>query len=297
MENEFLQYQKILERPYKGIGCYTMSFIIILGLCIGLYYWFVNDIIFDYHTISPFVGFLILTLSGVILSLILLGISSYVYRDYNKEIDDVKEKLELIIKNNEGSKEELFFMKKILIEYKLRNGQCTRPDYTWYSYYFCVGCGRKKQSPTEYFPNYKYTVKKAETWRKGPMRYDQTFTKTLNIPVCKDCYEKLKYYDKVTKYNNRIVNIVKFFIYLLFAMYLVIFEFNDETILWTIIYTILSTLLFVGIVNGTPVWLLMEIVSYGISKPFLRKNEFKPFIDFDKIPYIKEFYDKDNHKK
>ena len=73
-ETEVLKLLPIEDRAKmdkKEIPGGVVLAILLIGIGVGLFYWFGTDFIFDYRTIYPFWGFVIFFLGGILINLII----------------------------------------------------------------------------------------------------------------------------------------------------------------------------------------------------------------------------------
>ena len=75
--------------------------IFVFGLCVGLCYWFADEFIFEYRTVSPFWGFVIFLVGGIVIDVAISLIYSQYWSKYNKIIKEGYKKDNPIIKKNE----------------------------------------------------------------------------------------------------------------------------------------------------------------------------------------------------
>lgn len=69
-----------------SLSCSVMTIIFLCGLIPGLYYWFGDSFIFDYYTVSPFWGFVIFTIVGIIVDIVVSYCFSSYWEGYNQLI-------------------------------------------------------------------------------------------------------------------------------------------------------------------------------------------------------------------
>ena len=200
-ETEVLKLLPIEDRAKmkkKQMPCGVTLALVMLGLASGLYYWFVDDILFDYWTICPFLGFVIFFVGGILVSVIIAWIFSLYWKDYDKLIDDANREIGEVIKKGDGSPEYLHRLKKELIERKIGKETLTKDDFLWHTSQYCWGCGKRHTQPSKIYVVHK---ERTESWKEGAFRYSKTFRRDGCIDICPDCYSRLAYAEKQDKKN------------------------------------------------------------------------------------------------
>lgn len=279
MKSEHLSYiEQKAKQEKKGLSCLAIIILFILPFSIGIYYWFVDDIILDYNTVSPFSGFFIFLLIAISLTSIASFIVKTVWKEYNAEIDNANETISSLINSEDLSPNDLFRLKKDYIERKLEKDGITQDEYIWHSSQICWGCGNfhgdKKYS-------YCHRAIKTKSWKDRGIRYTKTLEKTEYVPLCPTCFntamaEKIAY-EKERPYIITIDIILSIITIILCAYYTK--NVGD------------------GILLGLMICVFGQVVIYLIScllfSPFRKKTKhFRPKWNFDKIPSIKRFLDK-----
>jgi len=279
MKSEHLSYiEHKAKQEKKELSCLATIILFTLPISIGIYYWFVDDIIFDYNTVSPFSGFFIFLLMAILLTSIASFSVKIVWKKYNAEIDNANETILSLINSEDISPNDLFRLKKDYIERKLDKDGITHDEFIWHSEQICWGCGNF-HSDKKY--NYCHKATKTKTWKEGAIRYTKTLEKTAYIPLCPTCINTImteKIADKKNKpYIITIDIILSIIIIILCAYYTK--NVGDGILLGLIICTFGQIILFP--------------MSDLLLMPFIKKTKhFSPKWDFNKIPSIKRFLDK-----
>lgn len=247
--------------------------IFVFGLCVGLCYWFADEFIFEYRTVSPFWGFVIFLVGGIIIDVFISLIYSQYWSEYNNIIKEANDEIAELIKKGEGSPEELLRLKKELIERKIGNEILSQEEFVWHTNNYCWGCGKRHIKPTM-----RYTVHKerTESWKEGAFRYTKTFSKTGYINICPDCYSRLMNAKQIDKKNTPlgIVMIIILAIAILFGAYSIWGE-NG-------LYISLGVLFFGG-------FYVLVILASLLLYPFQKHGDTSTTYSFDEIPEIKRF--------
>lgn len=191
--------------------------ILFVGLAAGLYYWFIGELIFSYEQIKPFWGFVIYILITLILTWISSLIGNAYWKEYNKIIIRAREEIDLIIKEGNGSEEDIERMKTHKIERILNNivnKKLTIEEYEWHTSRYCWGCGKRHTSTPVTF---SYQKTRNVSWKEGAVRYSKTFRRFATIKVCPECRKRFRPqtahsdYIGETKWNfNKIPQIASF---------------------------------------------------------------------------------------
>ena len=237
-----------------------------------------DDIIFDYNTVSPFSGFFIFLLIAILLTSIASLLVKIVWKEHNTEVDKANETILSLINSQDLSPNDLFRLKKDYIERKLKKDGITQDEFIWHSEQICWGCGNF-HGDKKY--NYCHKATKTKTWKEGAIRYSKTLEKTAYIPLCPNCYNTAmteKIADEKNKPHIIMIDIIL-------------------SIITTILCAYYSKNVGDGIILGLMICTFGQIIlfpiSYLLSTPFIKKTKhFRPKWDFDKIPSIKRFLDK-----
>lgn len=274
----------------------TVMFIIFLcGFIPGLYYWFGNSFIFEYYVVTPFFGFVLFVLAGILVA----KITNYCYilywKEYNDEIIVSQELISEKIKNGYGTSEELFRMKKDHIERKIGRELLTDDDFKWHSSHFCWGCGGKHQVTPKL---YTITKERTHSYKDGAYRRTQIIKRTYNILLCPSCYDRLSKSDRISMKNMDVGTKVLFILYAVIAVTLFIigciadFNENESFSFSSILYGLLFA--FIGLAMSASLGRIILIPLAGlISLPFMKEGDSKTKWDFNEIPEIKKFMNKD----
>ena len=258
----------------KEIPCGVVLSIFIIGLCLGLYYWVGGAFIFNYRTISPFWGFVIFFVGGIVIDIIISLMYSIYWDEYNDLIKQANNELSVLIKKGEGSPEELFRLKKELIERKIGKELLSQEEFLWHSNKYCWGCGKKHTQPPKRYDVHK---ERTESWRDGAFRYTKTFSKDGYIDICPDCYSRLVNAKQQDEKNTPWIIATT----VILGSGVVIganFLWGSDG-LWISIFAIL---LFGG-------WAILAMLSYLILYPFLKQGDTRTKWSFDEIPVIRKF--------
>lgn len=258
----------------KQMPCGVTLAFVMIGLASGLYYWFVDDIIFDYRTIFPFWGFVIFFVGSILVYAIIAWIYFLYWKDYDKLIDDANKEIGELITKGEGSPEELHRLKKELIERKIGNETLTQEDFLWHTSQYCWGCGKRHTQPPKRYVVHK---ERTESWKEGAFRYSKTFSRDGSIDICPDCYSRLANAKKQDKKNTPWIIVAT----IILGSGVVIganFLWGSDG-LWI---SFLAILLLGG-------WAILAILAYLILYPFLKQGNTKTKWSFDEIPEIRKF--------
>ena len=247
--------------------------IFVFGLCGGLYYWFADEFIFEYRTVSPFWGFVIFLVGGIIIDVVISLIYSQYWSEYNNFIKEANDEIAELIKKGEGSPEELFRLKKELIERKIGNEILSHEEFLWHTNNYCWGCGKRHTKPTM-----RYTVHKerTESWKEGAFRYTKRFSRTGYINICPDCYSRLINGEKQDNKNTPWILVTA--ILLGVCICYVSYSLWGENAAWISFFIILFGGIYI-------LGLLASILLY----PFLKHGNSSTKWSFDEIPEIKRF--------
>lgn len=271
MKSKYLSnIEQKAKQEKRELSCLAIAILFIPPISIGIYYWFVGEIIFEYNTVGPFSGFFIFLLVAILLTTIVSLFVKIVWKEHNAEIDKANETILSLINSQDLSPNDLFRLKKDYIECKLKKEGITQDAFIWHSEQICWGCGNF-HGDEKY--NYCHKVTKIKSWKKGAIRYTKTLEKTAYIPLCSTCYDSVM---TVKEQNKLYVIIIDVILSIIAAM------------LCT--YYLESFLLGVIICATIGQSILIHISSL-ILMPFIRK-QFRTKWDFDKIPSIKKFLDR-----
>lgn len=175
----------------KEISLSAALIILVIGFLCGLYYWFVDDFIFEYKNVSPFWGFvLLLIISFFIMCAINKFFVHIIWGNFNKTIEKARTEIENKIKTGEGTDEELFHWRKEYIERILFNSYddiLSYEDFLWHTKEYCWGCGRKHDETPVLFA---YSKRREVTWKEGAVRHYKTYRKRAEILICPECLKK-----------------------------------------------------------------------------------------------------------
>lgn len=261
----------------KEVPSVVILSILAIGICLGFYYWFGDEFIFEYRTIAPFGGFVIFVFGGFIVDIIIVRIFSHYWREYNNLIKEANDEISSLIEKNDGSPEELYRMKRELIERKIGKETLSQEDFLWHTGNYCWGCGMKHTQPPK-----SYTVHKErkETWRDGVFRYSKTFSKTSNINICPECYSRLMNAKKTDNKNTPLIIIT--------SIILGIGICTGSYHLWGengLIISIIS-IIFGGIY-------ILGLIASLLLYPFQKHGDSSTKWSFDEIPEIRKFLNQD----
>lgn len=279
----------------KTLPCGLSALVFVIGLSLGLYYWFFDEIGFSYYDISPFWGFAIYTLSSVCLLFAIAWLYSSYWSEYNKSISAACDQIEEIIKSGSCDPVTLKRLKTDSIERKIAKKCLTQEEFDWHSSIYCWGCGKEHTRKT--IP-YKVYRERTESWKEGAYRYSKTFQKTAYIDLCPDCYNRLTKSDRISFSNGALTD--KIFWTLVFILsigYPILaiigfFEDTGDSLLESIGYGLLGGFLIFGLASSLGRIVLFPIAML-IALPFAKKGaDSKTKWSFDDIPSIREFYNR-----
>lgn len=257
----------------KTIPCGVTLLFLLVGLGIGLYYWFGDELIFEYKTIYPFWGFVIFLLGSILVDIIIAWIYSLFWEDYNNLIKDANNEIEALIKKGDGSPEELHRLKKELIERKIGKETLTKEEFLWHTSNYCWGCGKKHSQPPKRFTVHK---ERTESWKDGAFRYSKTFSKTGYIDICPDCYSRLMNAKEQDKKNTP-----------LSIATLILLGVGICTGAW-FLWGETGLLVSIGIILFGGVYILIYVTSF-LLYPFQKHGDTSTKWNFDEIPEIRKF--------
>lgn len=281
----------------KNLSCTVILIVLLSGFLSGLYYWFINPFIFNYSSISPFLGFIIFSLLGVLL-LIIIGLcfSNY-WKEYNQIIQNSNKDIKTQLQNFDCSSGDLFRIKKDYIERKIGREPLTKEEFEWHSKHFCWGCGREqKVEPI----SYTVTKDRIVSWKKGAFRHTQTFKGTGKILICPECYTRLTKADHVVANNNLIRKRILIGIYAIITISVFFYACytelnnNDYSIFRTIIEGTLIAFVCLCMALSLGKIILIPLANL-LALPFINTKDCntKTKWNFDEIPQIRKFM----HKK
>lgn len=258
----------------KQIPLGVILTLVLLGLAVGLFYWLVDDILFDYRTIYPFWGFVIFFIGGIFVSLVIIWIHSLYWSEYDKLIDDANKEIGELIKKGEGSPEELHRLKKEMIERKIGKETLTQEEFLWHSSQYCWGCGKSHTEPPK---RYSVQKKRTESWKEGAFRYSKTFRKTGYIDICPECYTRLTNAEKQDKKNKPWIIVMTVTLGIGVAIGSKTLWGNDG--FWI-------SIMVVFLLGG---WAILAGIAFLILYPFQKQGNTSTKWDFDEIPEIRKF--------
>lgn len=262
----------------------------LLGHIAGLYYWFADAIIFEYYAVSPFWGFVIFLISGIILCIAESYILSSIWSEYNKTIEEAENEIKKKIKSGIGSQQDLDRMRKDIIERSIKKSAVTREDFIWHSSRYCWGCGNPQISTPK---PYRVERERTESWKEGAYRYTKTFRHNATINLCPDCYERLSKSKRTSSRNDDKRGLVSFMLNIIIAIgvcaYIIISEYGSSSIGELIFMAILSLVITFGLASSLGQIVIYPIASL-IAMPFTEKSvDSSTKWSFDEIPEIRKF--------
>ena len=275
-----------------SMSCSVDFIIFLCGFIPGLYYWFGHSFILDYETVSPFCGFVIFTIVGVIVDFVVGHCFSSYWEGYNKVIKDANEEIQEKIKKGDGSMNDLFRLKKDYIERKIGKKTLTEEEFEWHSRHFCWGCGREqKLDPKPYI----VTKERIESWRKGSIKYMKTFETSGTILICPACHARLTMSNRISAENNNIVEKINKILCTIVAIGVFLFvcvpKLNSENPEYIIA---LGASLFLAFVSAVFGQIILFPLARLVALPFMNKNgNAKTKWSFDEIPKIRKFMEMD----
>ena len=286
MNKEELSYlEQKAQLPQKSIS-FTVSAILILPpLLLGLYYWFVDDILFNYNDVAPFSGFFIFFVLAIIISIAGKYFVLNKWKNYNATIEDAIKTIEDLINSNELPPEDLFRLKKDAIERKLNNNkEISQKDFLWHSNRVCWGCGKFHGDNKVV---YTYTKQRTVSWKEGVVRYNKTYSHKAEISLCPTCYKAITSSDKTFQKNQTVIfkiDIMLCIVAIIIALLILEESFGNS---------IAVVLMGIGICT-TIGQIIIFPLSYLIAKPFTdNTRSFSPKWYFDNIPSVRNFMNQD----
>lgn len=208
--------------PDSIIIC-TFLFVFI-GPLVGLYYWFIDEIVFVYDYVSPFWGFVLFSFLGLVIwvlcSFLLESLNKAMWGEYNSIIYLANKELISNIKNGHGTSKQFdifisscrerktvpstyirgimqdeFFTPKqqeqlriAYIESMIGTDDIRQADFEWHTERVCWGCGKEHKVPPK---AYTVSATKTQTWREGVYRQTRDFGTSAEVLLCPECYERL----------------------------------------------------------------------------------------------------------
>lgn len=298
------EYQRLRNLPLedraaqtpKSASCGVLSIAFLAGFLPGLYYWFIDEIVFSYRSVSPFWGFAILTCIGIAIAcLISYAFNSY-WKEFNEEIKNANKEILELIKSGNCNEDDLFRLKKDYIERKIGKEILTQEEFEWHSDHFCWGCG--KEHTLEPKP---YVVRKerTESWKEGAYRYTKTFHESAMILICPDCYARLSKTDRINAKNGDITSKINYALIAIVVIAVFVMVFAEEanspngSVGAGLGYGLFGAFLAFGLSLSLGQIILLPL-SGLLALPFmnLKDGDSKTKWNFDEIPKIKRFMTK-----
>lgn len=285
--------EKKAKEEKKSISCLLMSMLFFPPLGLGLYYWFVNDIIFNYDVVSPFSGFFIFFIIGLSLTVLASFLYSQHWKSYNLEIDKANEYIVTLLQSGILSNNDFFRLKKDYIERKIKKDDLTAEEFEWHTNHICWCCGEVYKDKKI---NYTYVKSRTVRWKEGAFKKSRTYKKSAVIPICLNCYNKIAAENRQNVRNGDLLLKVDIVISAIITIGL-----GSYYIYTDILYSYDSVLsgigmsLFYLLAIGGVCATLGQILIYPIvalvAYPFLEKDAktINPKWSFDNIPEIRKF--------
>ena len=279
------------------LPCSVILITFFCGFIPGLYYWLGDSFIFDYYTVSPFWGFVIFTIAGIVVLIVISGCFAKYWEEYDEVIKAANQEIKEKIENGEGSQEELFHLKKEYIERKIGKETLTTEEFEWHSKHFCWGCGKEqKREPKPYV----VTQERTESWKEGVYRYTRTFKESAVILICPECYDRLMKSDCISAQNSNIVRKFLIGLYVIIAigtfLSVCIPEFQGENPSYFTAFGggLFAVLICYGLCISLGQIILVPLAGL-LAFPFMNLNgsSSKTKWSFDEIPKIRKFKKKD----
>ena len=279
MKSEHLSYLEYKAKEEKrDFSGFVYLIMLITPLSMGIYYWFIDELLFSYDTVGPFSGFFLFFIIAILLTTFTHYLGKAIYKSHNAEIDKANETILNLINSQTLQPNDLFRLKKDYIERRINKGEITNEEFKWHSGQICWGCGNFHEEKKY---NYCYRVTKTRTYKKGAIRYSQTLEKTAHIPLCESCYKAVCMENKSYEKNKPFIIIIDVILSIL------------TTLLCAYLFEHALDGILAGIaICGTFGQLILIPIAYIISIPFIdNKRYFKPKWNFNLIPTIKKFLD------
>lgn len=275
--------------PRKECPSIILLLIAGCGLVLGLLYWFYDEIIFSYYSISPFWGFIIYLLLGLVLS----GICAFIYLvfwdEYNTIIDQAEIEYRRQLEKEINDSEELYNKRIEWIENHIGTDYLTQKLYEWHTKEICWGCGKKHTTtpiPWHVHEEKIKTSKKDALTREVKRYYD-----TAVVYLCPECYERIS---KAEEWNRKVMGVLRTILY--YGPPIGVF-----------IYCIIESILASEWI-GIPLGLLFAVLTFGLlvtvghfvlliiagilALPFLDNKEFNNKWNFRDIPDLRKIRNK-----
>lgn len=271
--------------PKKGLPTIYLSFSAGCGLILGLLYWFNDDIIFSYDSISPFWGFIIYLLLGTILYFVCDIVYSLFWDKYNIIINraeiEYRRKLE---KDIDG--EELYNKRIEWVERHIGTDLLTQRLFEWHTREICWGCGKKhttEPKPWHAHEEKIKTSKKDALTREVKRYYDSSV-----VYLCPDCYERLS---KAEERNDKVMGIIGTLLYygppIGVFIYCIIAGILESEWWLGILSGLIFAVLTLGLLAALG-YLIIPIIAGLLALPFLDYKGFKTKWNFSDIPDLRK---------
>ena len=285
--------EKKAKEEKKTISCLLMSMLFFPPLGLGLYYWFVNDIILNYDVVSPFSGFFIFFIIGLTLTVLASFLYSQHWKSYNLEIDKANEYIVTLLQSGILSNDDFFRLKKDYIERKIKKDDLTAEEFEWHTNHICWCCGEVYKDKKF---NYTYVKSRTVRWKEGGLKKSRTYKKSAVIPICFDCYNKLAAEKRQNVRNGDLLLKVDIVISAIITIGLgSYYIYTDVLYSYDSVLSGIGMSLFYLLAIGGVCATLGQILIYPIvalvAYPFLEKDAktVNPKWSFDNIPEIRKF--------
>ena len=271
----------------------SLSLILLIGgLVLAIYYWFIGEFIFSYDKIKPFWGGILFIILSFLIALGLSEVFSLIYKEYNAVIDDALKEIKGILDRNEPlPSDKRTKYRAALIEPKIGTPEFSEEEFSWYNGNICWGCAQiYREAPKQYI----ISREKEEEWRDGVYRKSQRFQKSASVYLCPKCYQSVKESEAINRHNQHVLKIGVYVLSALLALsswiILLINELNLTSILVGLIMAL--AIFGCGITIGQ---IITRPIAYLFTKPFRKKNPFKPYWRLDYIPQLYKFQNNRQH--
>lgn len=289
--------EKKAKEEKKSISCLLMSMLFFPPVGLGLYYWFVNDIIFNYDVVSPFSGFFIFFIIGLALTILTSFLYSQHWKSYNLEIDKANEYIVTLLQSGVLSNDDFFRLKKDYIERKIKKDELTAEEFEWHTNHICWCCGEVYKDKKI---NYTYVKSRTVRWKEGALKKSRTYKKSAVIPICLECYNKLAAENRQNVRNGDLLLKVDIIISAIITIGLgSYYIYTDVLYSYDSVLSGIGMSLFYLLAIGGVCASLGQILIYPIvalvAYPFLEKDAeaINPKWNFDNIPEIRKFLEMD----
>ena len=295
-KEELLQLEAQAHMQPKSLSCLVASVLFLPPFSLGVYYWFRGEILFNYEVVSPFSGFFIFCSFAILITYLASFMVKRKWKDYNAKIDVAKQEIVRLIDSEELAPEDLFRLKRCYIEERIRRDEITRDEFSWHSNRICWGCGKLH---TEEKCDYRYVRTRNVSWKKGAVRYSATKEQVADIKLCPTCYKTAVEADRSIKHDVENLKKIKFIVSVIIFIVVVVAAIVDGAKIIDCLTLMLGLILALCFpLTQLLISLAIALIDLMIGGLFKKNNTkaFSPVYNFDRIPVIRSFLNRDFHK-